>query len=137
MRCIVFNLYTQRSTGRRFLGFMKRFLSVLGIVCSFVIGAATTASAETIAVDTVLYKGEWKIVVHTIANDYGEINVCYVCYPIDANSSKEDTIEVQANNETYENDKATYIIRNEQDSSCKRVTNADITAVNIGEEGEK
>lgn len=137
MRCIVFNLYTQRSTGRRFLGFMKRFLSVLGIVCSFVIGAATTASAETIAVDTVVYKGEWKIVVHTIANDYGEINVCYVCYPIDANSSKEDTIDVQENNETYKNDKATYIIRNAQDSSCKRVTNADITAVNVGEEGEK
>ena len=116
---------------------MKRFLSVLGIVCSFVIGSVATASAETIAVDTVLYKGEWKIVVHTIANDYGDINVCYVCYPIDANSSKEETIEVKSNNETYENDKATYIIRNAQDSSCKRVTNADITAVNIGEEGEK
>lgn len=116
---------------------MKRFLSVLGIVCAIVIGSVATANAETIAVDTVVYKGEWKIVVHTIANDYGEINVCYVCYPIDANSSKEETIEVQANNETYENDKATYIISNAQDSSGKRVTNADTTSVNIGEEGEK
>lgn len=116
---------------------MKRFLSVLCIVCAIVIGSVATANAETIAADTVVYKGEWKIVVHTRVNDYGEINVCYVCYPIDANSSKEETIEVKSNNETYENDKATYIIRNSQDSSCKRVTNADITAVNIGEEGEK
>lgn len=116
---------------------MKRFLSVLGIVCSIVIGSVETASAGTIAVDTVVYKGDWKIVVHTSANDYGDINVYYVCYPIDANSSKEDTIEVKSNNETYENDKATYIIRNAQDSSGKRVNNADTTAVNIGEEGEK
>ena len=116
---------------------MKRFLSVLGIVCAFVIGAATTASAETIAVDTVVYKGEWKIVVHTIANDNGDINVCYVCYPIDANSSKEETIEVKSNNETYENNKAKYIIHNAQDPASVRMTKADMEAVNIGEEGEK
>lgn len=117
---------------------MKRFLSVLGIVCAIVIGAATTASAETIiAKDTTVYYGTLKIVVHTRANDNGEINVCYVCYPIDANNSDGEPLEVQTNKETYESDKA-------QDSAAKRITKnvngmakADRVAVNVGEEGEK
>lgn len=127
---------------------MKRFLSVLGIVCAIVIGAATTASAETIANDTVVYYGALKIVVYTRANDNGEINVRYVCYPIDANNSDGESLEVQTNKETYESDKATNIIHNAQDSAAKRITKdvnveavrmakADRAAANIGEEGEK
>lgn len=117
---------------------MKRFLSVLGIVCAITIGAATTASAETIiAKDTVVYYGTLKIVVHTRANDNGEINVCYVCYPIDANNSEGEPRNFQTNNEAYESDNA-------QDSAAKRITKnvngmakADMADVNVGEEGEK
>lgn len=116
---------------------MKRFLSVLGIVCAITIGAVATASAETIATDTVVYNGTWKIVVQTRANDNGEINVRYVCYPIDANNSEGDPRNFQTNNANYESDKETHIVCNAQDSAVKRITKDDRSAVNIGEEGEK
>lgn len=103
---------------------MKRFLLVLGIVCAIVLGAVATASAETIAKDTVVYNGAWKMVVQTRANDYGEINVRYVCYLLDVTNSKGEPRKVPTDKATYESDKVTHIIYNVQDSGAKRIAKA-------------
>ena len=103
---------------------MKRFLSVLGIVCAIVLGAVATASAETIAKDTVAYNGAWKMEKVQKANDYGEVSVRYVCYLLDITNSKGEPRKVPTDKVTYESDKVTHIIYNVQDSGAKRIAKA-------------
>ena len=110
---------------------MKRFLVVLGIVCAIVLGAVATASAETIAKDTVVYNGAWKMEKVQKANDYGEVSVRYVCYLLDITNSKGEPRKVPTDKATYESDKVTHIIYNVQDSGAKRIAKAvNVDAVN-------
>lgn len=103
---------------------MKRFLAVLGIVCAIVLGAVATASAETIAKDTVVYNGAWKMEKVQKANDYGEVSVRYVCYLLDITNSKGEPRKVPTDKATYESDQVTHIIYNVQDSGAKRIAKA-------------
>lgn len=103
---------------------MKRFLVVLGIVCAIVLGAVATASAETIAKDTVVYNGAWKMEKVQKANDYGEVSVRYVCYLLDVTNSKGEPRKVPTDKATYESDQVTHIIYNVQDSGAKRIAKA-------------
>lgn len=103
---------------------MKRFLLVLGIVCAIVLGAVATASAETIAKDTVVYNGTWKMEKVQKANDYGEVSVRYVCYLLDITNSKGEPRKVPTDKATYESDQVTHIIYNVQDSGAKRIAKA-------------
>lgn len=103
---------------------MKRFLAVLGIVCAIVLGAVATASAETIAKDTVAYNGAWKMEKVQKANDYGEVSVRYVCYLLDITNSKGEPRKVPTDKATYESDQVTHIIYNVQDSGAKRIAKA-------------
>lgn len=110
---------------------MKRFLAVLGIVCLIILGAVATASAETIAKDTVAYNGAWKMEKVQKTNDYGEISVRYVCYLLDITNSKGEPRKVPTDKATYESDQVTHIIYNVQDSGAKRIAKAvNVDAVN-------
>lgn len=110
---------------------MKRFLAVLGIVCAIVLGAVATASAETIAKDTVVYNGAWKMEKMQKANDYGEVSVRYVCYLLDITNSKGEPRKVPTDKATYESDQVTHIIYNVQDSGARRISKAvNVDAVN-------
>lgn len=110
---------------------MKRFLAVLGIVCAIVLGAVATASAETIAKDTAVYNGAWKMEKVQKANDYGEVSVRYVCYLLDITNSKGEPRKVPTDKATYESDQVTHIIYNVQDSGARRISKAvNVDAVN-------
>ena len=110
---------------------MKRFLAVLGIVCAIVLGAVVTASAETIAKDTVVYNGAWRMEKQQKTNDYGEVSVRYVCYLLDITNSKGEPRKVSTDKATYESDQVTHIIYNVQDSGAKRIAKAvNVDAVN-------
>lgn len=110
---------------------MKRFLAVFGIVCAIVLGAVVTASAETIAKDTVVYNGAWKMEKQQKTNDYGEVSVRYVCYLLDITNSKGEPRKVSTDKATYESDRVTHIIYNVQDSGARRISKAvNVDAVN-------
>lgn len=56
----------------------EKVFILAAIVGAFLIVQTVTASAETIAKDTVAYTGAWKMEKVQKTNDYGEISVRYV-----------------------------------------------------------
>lgn len=103
---------------------MKRLLITFALVGAIIFGAVATASAETIAKDTVAYNGAWKMEKVQKTNDYGEISVRYVCYLLDIKNSKGEPRKVSTDKATYESDQVTHIIYNVQDSGAKRIAKA-------------
>lgn len=110
---------------------MKKFFILAALVGAFLIGQTVTASAETIAKDTVAYNGAWKMEKVQKTNDYGEVSVRYVCYLLDITNSKGEPRKVPTDKATYESDQVTHIIYNVQDSGAKRIAKAvNVDAVN-------
>lgn len=121
---VVFNFKTQRSIGRRNRNNMKKIIYVCALVAIILFGAVDTASAKTIAKDTVEYNGAWKMERVEKVNDYGEISVRYVCYLLDIVNSKGEPRKVTTDKVTYESDDVTHIIYNIQDTGAKRISKA-------------
>lgn len=110
---------------------MKRLLITFALVGAIIFGAVATASAETIAKDTVAYNGAWKMEKVQKTNDYGEVSVRYVCFLLDIVNSKGEPRKVPTDKATYESDQVTHIIYNVQDSGARRIAKAvNVDAVN-------
>ncbi len=110
---------------------MKKFFILAALVGAFLIAQTVTASAETIAKDTVAYTGAWKMEKVQKSNDYGEISVRYVCYLLDITNSKGEPRKVSTDKVTYESDNITHIIYNVQDTGARRISKAvNVDAVN-------
>lgn len=98
---------------------MKKLL----LVALFVM-AAVAAKAEIVSRDTVEYNGGYHFEKIEKRNDYGEVSVRYVVYLEDILNSKGEARKVTVNKATFEQQKITHVVYNNQDTGARKIAKA-------------
>lgn len=99
---------------------MKKILLSVALICA----AMMSAHAEVVQRDTVAYTGNYRLEKVEKENDYGEVNVRYVCFLLDVVNKKGEPRKVTTDKATYTSGKVTHIVYNTSDSGSRKIAKA-------------